>query len=170
MCVCSSGKPLWLVPLESIESQAVLLPDLQGDTVPDLLVATLPADQVGSPSSPLYTHLSPLDPPGGSLLSSGSVQTFGTWVVLVDQVISRSSVVCMTHSAVWLYTDLYFLSKTTIKYLIAYESAMFIRQSQEIIRTRASHNGNDENHVTVTVLFCGVYPRYQTSRSPCCQG
>uniref|UniRef100_A0A3Q4G2F4 Family with sequence similarity 234 member B n=1 Tax=Neolamprologus brichardi TaxID=32507 RepID=A0A3Q4G2F4_NEOBR len=29
---------------ESIESQAVLLPDLQGDSHPDLLVATLPAD------------------------------------------------------------------------------------------------------------------------------
>lgn len=41
-----TGKTLWLVQLKNIESQAVLLPDLQGDLVPDLLVATLPADEV----------------------------------------------------------------------------------------------------------------------------
>lgn len=44
---CSSpGKTLWSTPLKDIESQAVLLPDLEGDSVPDLLVATLPADKV----------------------------------------------------------------------------------------------------------------------------
>lgn len=32
--------------MKDIESQAVLLPDLEGDSVPDLLVATLPADKV----------------------------------------------------------------------------------------------------------------------------
>uniref|UniRef100_A0A3P9KAQ2 Family with sequence similarity 234 member B n=1 Tax=Oryzias latipes TaxID=8090 RepID=A0A3P9KAQ2_ORYLA len=41
----TTGKKLWLVPLKNIESQAVLLPDLQGDSVPDLLVATLPTDE-----------------------------------------------------------------------------------------------------------------------------
>uniref|UniRef100_A0A3B5B683 Family with sequence similarity 234 member B n=1 Tax=Stegastes partitus TaxID=144197 RepID=A0A3B5B683_9TELE len=41
----SPGKELWSVTLKNIESQAVLLPDLQGDSVPDLLVATLPADE-----------------------------------------------------------------------------------------------------------------------------
>ncbi|XP_056262544.1 protein FAM234B isoform X2 [Pseudoliparis swirei] len=41
----SSGKTLWSVPLRNVESQAVLLPDLQGDSVPDLLIATLPADE-----------------------------------------------------------------------------------------------------------------------------
>nr|XP_040046189.1 protein FAM234B [Gasterosteus aculeatus aculeatus] len=41
----TTGKTLWLVQLKNIESQAVLLPDLQGDLVPDLLVATLPADE-----------------------------------------------------------------------------------------------------------------------------
>ncbi|RVE69144.1 hypothetical protein OJAV_G00075010 [Oryzias javanicus] len=41
----TSGKKLWSVPLKNIESQAVLLPDLQGDSVPDLLVATLPTDE-----------------------------------------------------------------------------------------------------------------------------
>lgn len=42
----SPGKNLSSVQLKNIESQAVLLPDLQGDSVPDLLVATLPADEV----------------------------------------------------------------------------------------------------------------------------
>lgn len=42
----SSGKNLTSVQLKNIESQAVLLPDLQGDSVPDLLIATLPADEV----------------------------------------------------------------------------------------------------------------------------
>jgi len=41
----SPGKTLWSVPLRNVESQAVLLPDLQGDSVPDLLIATLPADE-----------------------------------------------------------------------------------------------------------------------------
>uniref|UniRef100_A0A673A3V3 Family with sequence similarity 234 member B n=1 Tax=Sphaeramia orbicularis TaxID=375764 RepID=A0A673A3V3_9TELE len=40
----SSGKTLWLAQLKSIESQVVLLPDIQGDSVPDLLISTLPAD------------------------------------------------------------------------------------------------------------------------------
>lgn len=42
----SPGKTLWSASLKDIESQAVLLPDLEGDSVPDLLVATLPADKV----------------------------------------------------------------------------------------------------------------------------
>lgn len=37
---------MWSAPLKDIESQAALLPDLEGDSVPDLLVATLPADDV----------------------------------------------------------------------------------------------------------------------------
>uniref|UniRef100_A0A3Q2YNH7 Family with sequence similarity 234 member B n=1 Tax=Hippocampus comes TaxID=109280 RepID=A0A3Q2YNH7_HIPCM len=41
----TSGKNLWSTLLRNIESQAVLLPDVQGDSVPDLLVATLPADE-----------------------------------------------------------------------------------------------------------------------------
>ncbi|KAE8282901.1 Protein FAM234B [Larimichthys crocea] len=41
----SSGENLWSLVLKNIESQAVLLPDLQGDSVPDLLIATLPADE-----------------------------------------------------------------------------------------------------------------------------
>ncbi|XP_075940274.1 protein FAM234B [Anarhichas minor] len=41
----TTGKTLWSCLLKDIESQAVLLPDLQGDSVPDLLIATLPADQ-----------------------------------------------------------------------------------------------------------------------------
>ncbi|KAG7262384.1 hypothetical protein CRUP_018308 [Coryphaenoides rupestris] len=53
----TTGRKLWSVPLESIESQAVLLPDLQGDTVPDLLVATLPADQVSDLSLTLLSGL-----------------------------------------------------------------------------------------------------------------
>ncbi|XP_074511600.1 protein FAM234B [Sebastes fasciatus] len=42
----TSGKNLWPAGhgIQNIESQAVLLPDLQGDSVPDLLIATLPAD------------------------------------------------------------------------------------------------------------------------------
>ncbi|XP_005468498.1 protein FAM234B [Oreochromis niloticus] len=40
----TTGKKLWSSSIKSIESQAVLLPDLQGDSHPDLLVATLPAD------------------------------------------------------------------------------------------------------------------------------
>ncbi|XP_077357603.1 protein FAM234B isoform X1 [Festucalex cinctus] len=41
----TTGKNLWSALLRNIESQAVLLPDLQGDSVPDLLIATLPADE-----------------------------------------------------------------------------------------------------------------------------
>ncbi|XP_029014401.1 protein FAM234B isoform X3 [Betta splendens] len=41
----STGKNLSSVQLKNIESQAVLLPDVQGDGVPDLLIATLPADE-----------------------------------------------------------------------------------------------------------------------------
>ncbi|XP_068435077.1 protein FAM234B [Clinocottus analis] len=40
----TTGSTLWSVPLKNIESQAVLLPDLDGDSIPDLLIATLPAD------------------------------------------------------------------------------------------------------------------------------
>lgn len=40
------GRDLWSVQLKDIESQAVLLPDLQGDSVPDLLIATLPTNVV----------------------------------------------------------------------------------------------------------------------------
>ncbi|XP_070836520.1 protein FAM234B [Chaetodon trifascialis] len=42
----TTGKNLWSVQLKKIESQALLLPDLQGDSVPDLLIATLPANEV----------------------------------------------------------------------------------------------------------------------------
>ncbi|XP_017272093.1 protein FAM234B [Kryptolebias marmoratus] len=38
----TTGERLWTVTLKNIESQAVLLPDIEGDSVPDLLVATLP--------------------------------------------------------------------------------------------------------------------------------
>ncbi|XP_015235472.1 PREDICTED: uncharacterized protein KIAA1467 homolog [Cyprinodon variegatus] len=41
----TTGKKLWSVVLRNIESQAVLLPDIQDDSVPDLLVATLPANE-----------------------------------------------------------------------------------------------------------------------------
>ncbi|KAM8824195.1 protein FAM234B isoform 1-T1 [Synchiropus picturatus] len=42
----TTGKTLWSnKALKNIESQAVLLPDLQGDLVPDLLLATLPEDE-----------------------------------------------------------------------------------------------------------------------------
>lgn len=41
----STGRTLWSTQLRNVESQVVLLPDLQGDSVPDLLVATLPADE-----------------------------------------------------------------------------------------------------------------------------
>ncbi|XP_057201220.1 protein FAM234B isoform X1 [Triplophysa rosa] len=42
----STGRMLWTAAVGDVESPAVLLPDLQGDTIPDLLIATLPADQV----------------------------------------------------------------------------------------------------------------------------
>ncbi|KAF7656906.1 hypothetical protein LDENG_00034580 [Lucifuga dentata] len=41
----TTGRKLWSVLLKNIESQAVLLPDLQGNSVPDLLIATLPEDE-----------------------------------------------------------------------------------------------------------------------------
>ncbi|XP_049601979.1 protein FAM234B [Syngnathus scovelli] len=41
----TTGKNLWSTLLRNIESQAVLLPDVQGDSVPDLLIATLPANE-----------------------------------------------------------------------------------------------------------------------------
>nr|XP_020480566.1 protein FAM234B isoform X1 [Monopterus albus] len=41
----TTGKNLSSLQLKNIESQAVLLPDLQGDSVPDLLIATLPTDE-----------------------------------------------------------------------------------------------------------------------------
>ncbi|XP_016116561.1 protein FAM234B [Sinocyclocheilus grahami] len=42
----STGRTCWTVAVRDVESHAVLLPDLQGDNFPDLLIATLPADQV----------------------------------------------------------------------------------------------------------------------------
>ncbi|KAK5856674.1 hypothetical protein PBY51_008255 [Eleginops maclovinus] len=54
----TTGKKLWSVLLKSIESQAILLPDLQGDSVPDLLIATLPADQALDLSLTLISGLS----------------------------------------------------------------------------------------------------------------
>ncbi|XP_050960596.1 protein FAM234B [Labeo rohita] len=42
----STGRTLWTASVGDVESHAVLLPDLQGDAFPDLLIATLPADQV----------------------------------------------------------------------------------------------------------------------------
>ncbi|XP_026201581.1 protein FAM234B isoform X2 [Anabas testudineus] len=41
----TTGKNVSSIQLKNIESQAVLLPDVQGDSVPDLLIATLPADE-----------------------------------------------------------------------------------------------------------------------------
>ncbi|CAL1588718.1 unnamed protein product [Knipowitschia caucasica] len=40
----TTGATLWSVPLKNIESQVVVVPDLEGDLIPDLLIATLPAD------------------------------------------------------------------------------------------------------------------------------
>ncbi|KAM4716461.1 protein FAM234B [Anableps anableps] len=40
----TTGKKLWSVVIGNIESQAVLLPDIQDDSIPDLLLATLPSD------------------------------------------------------------------------------------------------------------------------------
>ncbi|KAF4116615.1 protein FAM234B [Onychostoma macrolepis] len=42
----STGWTLWTTAVKDVESHAVLLPDLQGDAFPDLLIATLPEDQV----------------------------------------------------------------------------------------------------------------------------
>eukprot|EP00066_Takifugu_rubripes_P012576 XP_011601842.1 PREDICTED: uncharacterized protein KIAA1467 homolog [Takifugu rubripes] len=53
----TTGKTLWPVLLKDIESQAVLLPDLEGDSVPDLLVATLPADKASDLSLSMISGL-----------------------------------------------------------------------------------------------------------------
>ncbi|XP_062309986.1 protein FAM234B [Osmerus eperlanus] len=53
----TTGKELWTVSPGVVESHAVSLPDLQGDTVPDLLIATLPADQVSDLSLVLLSGL-----------------------------------------------------------------------------------------------------------------
>ncbi|KAJ8387541.1 hypothetical protein AAFF_G00152370 [Aldrovandia affinis] len=42
----ATGKELWSASPGKIVSQAVSLPDLNGDSVPDFLIATLPVDQV----------------------------------------------------------------------------------------------------------------------------
>ncbi|XP_016117820.1 protein FAM234B-like, partial [Sinocyclocheilus grahami] len=42
----STGWTLWTTAVGDVESHAVLLPDLQGDAFPDLLIATLPEDKV----------------------------------------------------------------------------------------------------------------------------
>ncbi|XP_051741736.1 protein FAM234B-like [Ctenopharyngodon idella] len=42
----STGRTWWTAAIGNVESHAVLLPDLDGDAFPDLLIATLPADQV----------------------------------------------------------------------------------------------------------------------------
>ncbi|XP_016322342.1 protein FAM234B [Sinocyclocheilus anshuiensis] len=42
----STGWTLWTMAVGDVESHAVLLPDLQGDAFPDLLIATLPEDKV----------------------------------------------------------------------------------------------------------------------------
>ncbi|XP_062846990.1 protein FAM234B isoform X2 [Trichomycterus rosablanca] len=51
----STGKKLWEVPAGEVESHAVAVPDLQGDSVPDLLIATLPADQESDLSLVLHS-------------------------------------------------------------------------------------------------------------------
>ncbi|KAF4080909.1 hypothetical protein AMELA_G00176480 [Ameiurus melas] len=53
----STGKKLWEVPAREGESQAVAVPDLQGDSLPDLLIATLPADEELDPSLVLHSGL-----------------------------------------------------------------------------------------------------------------
>lgn len=53
----TTGKKLWSVTPGVVESQVVPLPDLQGDTVPDLLIATLPADKVSDLSLVLLSGL-----------------------------------------------------------------------------------------------------------------
>ncbi|XP_051571795.1 protein FAM234B-like isoform X2 [Myxocyprinus asiaticus] len=42
----STGRTSWTAAVSDVKSHAVLLPDLQGDAFPELLIATLPADQV----------------------------------------------------------------------------------------------------------------------------
>ncbi|XP_060760153.1 protein FAM234B isoform X2 [Neoarius graeffei] len=53
----STGKKLWEVPAGEVESQAVAVPDLQGDSVPDLLIATLPEDQESDLSLVLHSGM-----------------------------------------------------------------------------------------------------------------
>ncbi|CAJ1075796.1 protein FAM234B [Xyrichtys novacula] len=53
----TTGDNLWSVSLKNIVSQAVLLPDLQYDSVPDLLIATLPADEASDVSLTLMSGL-----------------------------------------------------------------------------------------------------------------
>ncbi|KAM4635349.1 protein FAM234B isoform 2-T2 [Polymixia lowei] len=53
----TTGDKFWSVTLEKIASQAVLLPDLQGDTVPDLLIVTMPMDEASDLSLILLSGL-----------------------------------------------------------------------------------------------------------------
>ncbi|KAI4893515.1 hypothetical protein NFI96_020876, partial [Prochilodus magdalenae] len=53
----SSGKKLWKVQAGEVESRAVAVPSLQNDAVPDLLIATLPADQESDLSLVLHSGL-----------------------------------------------------------------------------------------------------------------
>ncbi|MCJ8749380.1 hypothetical protein PDJAM_G00175510 [Pangasius djambal] len=53
----STGKKLWEVPAGEVASQAVAVPDLQGDSVPDLLIATLSAEQESALSLVLHSGL-----------------------------------------------------------------------------------------------------------------
>ncbi|KAB5517581.1 hypothetical protein PHYPO_G00168790 [Pangasianodon hypophthalmus] len=53
----STGKKLWEVPAGEVVSQAVAVPDLQGDSVPDLLIATLSPDQESALSLALHSGL-----------------------------------------------------------------------------------------------------------------
>ncbi|KAL7829932.1 hypothetical protein AOLI_G00308170 [Acnodon oligacanthus] len=53
----SSGKKLWKVQAGEVESRAVAVPNLQGDAFPDLLIATLPADQNSDLSLVLHSGL-----------------------------------------------------------------------------------------------------------------
>uniref|UniRef100_A0A1A8M232 Chromosome 22 open reading frame 32 n=2 Tax=Nothobranchius TaxID=28779 RepID=A0A1A8M232_9TELE len=54
----TTGKRLWMVQLKDIESQAVLLPNIDSDRVPDLLIATLPDDKFIDLSLTLISGLS----------------------------------------------------------------------------------------------------------------
>ncbi|XP_041673007.1 protein FAM234B [Cheilinus undulatus] len=51
----TTGKNLWSLLLKNIMSQAVLLPDIEGDSVPDLLITTLPADKASEISLTLIS-------------------------------------------------------------------------------------------------------------------
>uniref|UniRef100_A0A673H9C3 Protein FAM234B-like n=1 Tax=Sinocyclocheilus rhinocerous TaxID=307959 RepID=A0A673H9C3_9TELE len=52
----STGWTLWTTDVGDVESHAVLLPDLQGDAFPDLLIATLPEDQVTITGAKTFSH------------------------------------------------------------------------------------------------------------------